>query len=94
MPIYELTPQNLSEPDWEASVYQGRAVVRARDESMARMKANTAFGIAVEVKSRFQQIVTMPWTNGSLVSCQELTEPKYPSDGPEGVLYPEDCDEY
>ncbi len=89
MPIYELTPKNLDELNWKASIYRGKAVIKARNEKLARMKANTAFGIATGPKQPFQPAISFPWTNENLVSCQELKDSLYPPDSPDGLIYPE-----
>ena len=36
MPLFRLSPVDLSDPNWEASSHRAAAIVRARDESAAR----------------------------------------------------------
>lgn len=50
MPIWKLTPLDLSGLSWEASSHRGIALVRAQDETNARTTAAKAF----DAKTRFQ----------------------------------------
>jgi len=45
MPVWKLTPTDLSDPNWEASSHRGMAVVRAPDEAAARAAAAEAFDV-------------------------------------------------
>ena len=46
MPIWTLEPLDLETPNWEASIYKGKVIVRAENERRARFLAAKAFGIA------------------------------------------------
>ena len=46
MPIWRLTPINLHNPEWQASMYKGEVFVRAADEARARQTA----AVTVRVK--------------------------------------------
>jgi hypothetical protein len=87
MPIWELKPLDTRDPNWEASSYCGRAVVRARDESTARAVAEKAFG----VKTRFppgEGVKAPPWKRAALVSAEVVQDPHYDAEGPAEILYP------
>ncbi len=45
MPVWKLTPTDLSDPNWEASSHRGLAVMRAPDEAGARAAAAEAFDV-------------------------------------------------
>jgi hypothetical protein len=87
MPIWQLLPLDTMDPSWEASTYQGKVVVRARNEETAREEAEKAFG----VKTRFPPgagVKAPPWKRPALVSAEVVDEPLYEPDGPTEILYP------
>ncbi len=43
MAVWQLMPIDLLDPDWEASSYRGRVLVRARSEAAARVLAAKSF---------------------------------------------------
>jgi hypothetical protein len=45
MTIWQLSPVDLSDPNWQASSHRGPAIVRAPDEKTARDVAQSAFGV-------------------------------------------------
>jgi len=87
MPIWKLTPIDLSDPNWEASSHRGIAIVRARDEADARATAAKAF----DAKTRFKPGAGQrfpPWTREQLVSVEPINDERYESKGPAAVLHP------
>lgn len=87
MPIWELKPLDDRDPNWEASSYCGRVIVRARDENTARAAAEQAFG----VKTRFppgEGVKAPPWKRAGLVSAEVLQDSQYDAEGPIEILYP------
>lgn len=92
MPIWRLTPIDLTEPHWEASVYRAPVTVRADSEERARQIADLALSIAVSVRPgegpRFS-----PWTHRFLVECRKVDDPAVVGEGPEAILDPADYDE-
>lgn len=87
MPIWQLKPLDTRDPNWEASSYSGKVIVRARDEQAARATAEKAFG----VKTRFspgQGVKAPPWKRTELVSAEVVQDPHYDTEGPTEILYP------
>lgn len=87
MPIWKLTPVDLSDPNWEASSHRGIAIVRARDEADARTAAAQAF----DVKTRFTPRETQripPWKRAALVAVERIEDERYDAEGPAAVLEP------
>lgn len=87
MPVWELIPVDLLDPDWEASSHRGRIIVRAPDEDAARDEAEKAFG----VKTRFQPgagIKAPPWKRPALVKAEIVRDERYDEEGPTEILFP------
>lgn len=87
MPLWELIPVDLLDPNWEASSHQGRVVVRALDEDAARDEAEKAFG----VKTRFKPGAGMkapPWKRPALVKAEIIRDERYEEKGPTEILFP------
>ena len=87
MPLWELTPVDLLDPNWEASAHKGRVVVRALDEAAARNEAEKAFG----VKTRFKPgagIKAPPWKRPALVKADVIRDEHYEEKGPTEILFP------
>jgi hypothetical protein len=85
--IWQLKPLDLSAPDWRASTYQGKTIVRAETEADARRLAARAFGIATEfVPGR--PVAIIPWDHPRLVAAAVLVGSKYDPDGDEEILSP------
>jgi hypothetical protein len=89
MKIFKLEPKNLDSHHWNASVYNDIAIVRAKDEKHARIKAAFTFSIAVEVKSNSDATPISPWLLDDHVDCIGETDSGYPIDGDEEILYPD-----
>ena len=87
MPLWELVPVDPSDPNWEASSYRGRVVVRALDEQRARDEAEKAFG----VKTRFKPgagVKAPPWKRPALVKAEIIRDERYEEKGPAEILFP------
>ncbi len=87
MAIWRLTPVDLDDPSWEASSHRGHAVVRAKNEDVAREIAQHAFG----VKTGFpvsHAIIAPPWKRDTLVRVEHVKDPRFEEDGPDEVLFP------
>ena len=87
MYLWRLSPIDTTDPNWEASTYQGVAVVRAPDEAGARETAEKEFG----VKTRFppgRGVTAPPWKRPALVAAEIVADPRYQTDGPAEVLFP------
>ncbi|HWE18078.1 MAG TPA: BON domain-containing protein [Hyphomicrobiaceae bacterium] len=86
MPIWQLSPVDLSDPNWEASSHRGTAIVRAPDEKTARETAQSAFGVATTFKHHPRLIA--PWTRAKLVHASHIEDQRFDPEGPSGVLVP------
>ncbi|UCH73629.1 MAG: hypothetical protein JSU82_15005 [Rhodospirillales bacterium] len=87
MHIWELTPVDPLDPDWEASSHQGRVVVRANSEEDARDAAEKAFGL----KTRFPPgggVKAPPWKRPALVRADIIRDARFEEAGPVEVLFP------
>ena len=84
MPVWKLTPTDLSDPNWEASSHRGMAVVRAPDEAAARAAAAAAFN----VPTRFPPTGGVKWHSPVLVKAERIDNPRYEPDGPTEILDP------
>jgi hypothetical protein len=85
--VYRLVPTDASDPEWRASAHRGAAVVRARGEDRARGLAAAAFRRAV-ARHEGEVRLGSPWRQPYAVRVEALEDPRYPADGPEGVLEP------
>ena len=87
MAVWQLTLFDLLDPDWEASSYCRRVLVRARSAAPARVLAAKSFTVA----TRFPPGGSMkapPWTRSSLVKAGRIEDARYPAKGPDEVLDP------
>ncbi len=87
MPLWELLPVDPRDPNWEASSYEGRIVVRAPNENAARDEAERAFG----VKTRFKPgagVKAPPWKRPALVKAEIIHDDLYEEEGPTEILFP------
>jgi hypothetical protein len=87
MTVWQLTPIDLLDPNWEASSHRGRVLVRARSEAAARALAAKSFTVA----TRFPPghgVKAPPWTRSSLVKAERIKDARYPASGPDEVLDP------
>jgi hypothetical protein len=81
MPIWKLTPTNLSDPAWGASKHCGDAIVRAASEGAARRISACAFQTTPDG-------ARSPWADASLVSAEEAPGLGYDPQGRSEVLAP------
>lgn len=87
MAVWKLTPIDIHDPNWIASSHCGEVVVRARSEKAARELAAKAFGVATRFPPG-RGIQAPPWTRASSVLAEQITDARYPADGPPEVLFP------
>lgn len=87
MPLWELTPVDLLDTNWEASSHRGKVIVRAPHEKVARDEAEKAFG----VKTRFEPgggVKAPPWKRPALVTAAVIQDSRYEENGPTEILFP------
>ncbi len=87
MPLWRLMPIDPDDRSWEASTYCGPAVVRARNEAVARATAAETF----DAKTRFSPgtgIKPPPWRRPDLVTAEVIEDPVYEAEGAAEVLFP------
>lgn len=87
MALWKLTPIDPADPNWRASSYRGRAIVRAPDEKSAREVAAEAF----DVRTRFppgEGVKAPPWRRPGLVAAEPIEDERYDPEGPAEVLEP------
>lgn len=87
MPVWQLTPIDLSDPNWEASAHRGVAVVRAPDETAARVAAAEAFDVPTRFPPRGGAKFP-PWHSPALVEARRTDNPRYEFEGPTAILEP------
>lgn len=87
MPIWKLSPIDLSDPNWEASSHRGVVIVRAKHEEDARDLAQEAFGVRTGFPPG-RRIVAPPWKRVELVKAERIDDPRYDSEGPDEILSP------
>ena len=88
MPIFELTANVPDHINWRASVVKDRAVIRADNETDARLFANRRFRVAAKGPAGGAEPAP-PWTDLTLVACREIEDSNWETDGPPAVLFPE-----
>lgn len=87
MPLWKLTPIDMTDPNWQASSHRGRVIVRAPDEEAAREAAAEAF----DVPTRFPPgggVKAPPWRRPSSVRAELIEDERYDAEGPTEVLDP------
>jgi hypothetical protein len=87
MPVWKLTPIDLSDANWEASSHRGAAVVRAPDEDAARAAAAQAFDVATRFPPRGGAKFP-PWRNPAMVKAEPIVDPRYEAEGRIEILDP------
>ena len=85
--VYRLTPADPSDPEWRASAHRGAVVIRAGDEDEARDLAAAAFTRTVRRHEGDVRLGSL-WRQPYAVRVEALEDPRYPAEGPEGVLEP------
>ncbi len=91
MKIWELLPMNRDNPNWEASTYNGRVVIRAPTAERARHIAHSAFTIAT-LHVPGTEIKYTPWAHHDMVVCCELMGSDFTADGDDTILDPAEYD--
>ena len=87
MPLFKLSPADLSDPNWQASSHRAAAIVRARDESAARAIAAKAFDVSIGFQPG-RGVRVPPWRREKLVHVERIEDPRWEAEGPDEVLYP------
>src|SRR3954451_22969284 len=85
--VYRLVPTDPSDPEWRASAHRGAVVVRAGGEDRARGLAAAAFARPV-ARHEGEVRLASPWRQPYAVRAEAFEDPRYPAEGPEGVLEP------
>jgi hypothetical protein len=84
MPIWRLTPRDLTSPCWAASQHTRIAIIRAATEREARQAAMQGFGREVPDIPWHAN----PWRQLTLVTCECLEQSAYPDTGRTAILEP------
>ena len=87
MRIYKLTDIDPTSHHWGVSNYRGDVFVRAEDDKKARAVAAKAFR-AVAEQNCHEDVTTSPWTNPRVCGAEEVSDERFPQDGPEAILLP------
>lgn len=87
MPVWELTPVDMLDPNREANTHRGRVVVRAFDECAARHAAEKAFGVKIRVEPGAGQKAPA-WKRPALVRADIIRDERKEEKGPLEVLFP------
>ncbi len=88
MPIWQLDPIDTEDPNWEASTYRGRVIVRAPDEGAARDIAQRAFAKAA-TRPLGEEVRVAPWRDALGVSAKLIRGEQFDEHGPDTILFPE-----
>jgi hypothetical protein len=87
VPIYELAPIDLDDPDWKASTHHAPCVVRADNERNARLAATLAFFVATG-REPGAKLHANPWNQTDKVEIHPVAEHGFDEEGPQMVLAP------
>ncbi len=89
MPIWKLTPTDITSPHWNNSTYKGEIIVRAPSEDEARMQATLVFTVASkhEIGADSPQ---QPWQMSELATCSRVDNSGFDETGATAVLSPPD----
>ncbi len=87
MPVFQLQPIDPGDECWQASMWNGIALVRASCEERARAIATFAFGRGVGVEGAGHD-PGGPWIEDAKALCKRVLPVAYAEDGPEAVLAP------
>ena len=88
MALWKLEPTEVRSDDWKLSDHHGVVIVRAPDESSARMAAKQRFSKAAKVENPKADTPINPWGQSKLSSCTQTADPRFEPDGPTEVLDP------
>jgi hypothetical protein len=84
MPLWKLTPTNLSDPLWRSSRHSGPAVVRAASDGAARRISAATFWAGDAAWTGGHD----PWTSPALVKAEPLEDARFDERGRSEVLDP------
>ncbi len=88
MPLWKLKPIELNNNTWTASTYRAAVVVRAEDESKARLRAAIAYKRATQCQPGEIQ-PNSPWGQSEFVSAMQVpATDDYAEDGDQGIVHP------
>ena len=88
MPLWKLTPTDLTDRNWETSSHKGDVIVRAQSEKRAReIVANAYEGKGDSLPGG--EPLYSPWKNIHLVTCVRFETTELPLHGAELILVPE-----
>jgi len=87
MPIFELAPIDMNDPDWRGSTHRAPCVVRADNERYARLVATLAFHTGGG-KELGGTVPINPWNQEDKVAVHLVAEHGFDEDGPQTVLAP------
>ena len=87
MPIWKLTPIDLTDSNWLASSHRDLAIIRAPDETTARTVAEKAFALPLHFTPG-SGVRVPPWMRPSLVKAEMIEDRRFDPAGPPEVLMP------
>ena len=88
MPLWKLTPTDLTDRNWESSSHVGEVIVRADSENRAREIVAKAYEVEGDSLPKGEPLYS-PWKNIHLVTCLRLETSDLPLHGDERILMPE-----
>ena len=88
MPLWKLTPTDLTDRNWETSSHTGEVIVRARNEKRAREIVASAYVVEDDILAEGEPLYS-PWENIHLVTCVRFETKDFPLHGTESILLPE-----
>ena len=88
MPLWKLTPNDLTDRNWEANSHTGEVIVRAHSEKRAREIAAKAYEAEDNSVPGGEPLYSL-WQNIHLVTCLRLESTDLPLHGAEGLVVPE-----
>ena len=88
MPLWKLTPTDLTDRNWETSSHTEEVIVRARSEQRAREIVTKAYLVKDDTLAEGEPLYS-PWGNIHLVTCARFETKDFPLLGAESILMPE-----
>lgn len=92
MPIWKLTPSNITSPHWNCSTYKDPITVRAPSEDEARQRATLVFGIG-RMAVLGDDSPLPPWELSDLATCSRVDNSGFDETGATAVLSPPHYDD-
>ena len=83
--IWKLVPVDVKRQKWEASIFKGELIVRAKDAGAARRTASGKYSIATRGEPG-QESAASPWNDPNTVSCKRIDDARYEAEGPSAIL--------